>query len=88
MKSYKNILSNFRKRTFSDQVELEDDRSYKIEEVGSISFQLESGSILHIDEVLYVPGLRKNLLSVATFEDKGYWVTLMEIKALLCAKGS
>ena len=52
MTGYKNILSNFRKRTFSNQVELVHDRSYRIEEVGSISFQLESGSILHIDEVL------------------------------------
>ena len=59
-----------------------------IEGVGSISFQLESGAILHIDEVLFVPGLKKNLLSVATLEDKGYWVVFMERKALLWAKGS
>jgi hypothetical protein len=25
--------------------------------------------MLHVDEVLYVPGLRKNILSVATLED-------------------
>jgi hypothetical protein len=27
--------------------------------------------MLHVDEVLYVTGLRKNLLSVATLEAKG-----------------
>jgi hypothetical protein len=49
---------------------------------------LESGAKLHIDEVLYVPGLKKNLLSVATLEDKGYWVIFKDKKALLWAKGS
>jgi hypothetical protein len=49
---------------------------------------LESGARLHVDEVLYVPGLKKNLLSVATLEDKGYWVIFKDMKALLWAKGS
>jgi hypothetical protein len=39
-------------------------------------------------EVLYVLGLRKNLLSVATLEDKGYWVIFKDRKALMWAKGS
>jgi hypothetical protein len=43
---------------------------------------------LHVDEVLYVPWLRKNLLSVATLEDKGYWVIFKDMKALMWAKGS
>jgi len=86
MTGYKDILFDFKKRAFSDQVELGVDRSYRIEGVGSISFQLESESILHINEVLYVPGLKKNILSVATLEDKGYWVTFMERKTLLWAK--
>ena len=60
-----------------------------IEGVGSISFRLKSGAMLHVDEVLYVPGgLRKNLLSVATLEDKGYWVIFKDKKTLLWAKGS
>jgi hypothetical protein len=83
---YKDILSEFRKRSFSEQVELGDDRSYEIKGIDSTSFQLESGSIFHIDEILYVPGLKKNLLSVATLEDKGYRVTFMERKALLWPK--
>jgi hypothetical protein len=49
---------------------------------------LESGARLHVDEVLYVPGLKKNLLSVATLEDKVYWVIFKDMKALLWAKGS
>jgi hypothetical protein len=49
---------------------------------------LKYGARLHVDEVLYVPGLKKNILSVATLEDKGYWVIFKDKNALLWAKGS
>jgi hypothetical protein len=49
---------------------------------------LEYGATLHVDEVLYVPSLKNNLLSVAALEDKGYWVIFKDRKALLWAKGS
>jgi hypothetical protein len=44
---------------------------------------LEFGTRLHVDEVLYVPRLRKNLLSVKTLEDKGYWVIFKDKKELM-----
>jgi hypothetical protein len=55
---YKEILSDFKTKSFAEQVELGDDKCYKIEGVGSISFILESGARLHVDEVLYVPASR------------------------------
>jgi hypothetical protein len=88
MTGYKEILSDCEKKYFVEYVELGDDKCYKIEGVGSISFRLESRARLHIDEVLYVPGLKKNLLSVATLEEKGYWVIFKDRKALLWAKYS
>jgi hypothetical protein len=88
MTGYNDILSNFEKKYFAEHVELGDDKCYKIEGVGSISFILESGVRLHVDEVLYVPGIKKNLLSVATLEDKGYWVIFKDMKALIWDKGS
>jgi hypothetical protein len=63
---YKEILSDFETKYFAEHDELGNDKCYKIEGVGSISFRLESGARLHVDEVLYVLGLKKNLLSVAT----------------------
>ena len=56
------------------QVQLGDNSWHDIKEVGSTSLQLKSGSIIHIDEILFVPGLKKNLLSVSALEDKGYKV--------------
>ena len=64
MTRYKEILSDFETKYFAEQVELGDEKCYNIEGVGSISFRLESGARLHVDEVLYVPGLKKNFLSV------------------------
>jgi hypothetical protein len=66
MIGFKDILSDFETKYFAEHVELGDDKCYKIEGVGSISFRLESGARLHVDEVLYVLGLKNNLLSVAT----------------------
>ena len=41
---------------------------------------------MHIDDVLYVPSLKKNLLFVVGLEDKGYRVLFMDKKVLLWAK--
>jgi len=60
MTRLKEILSDFETKSFAEHVELGDDKCYKIEGVGSISFRLEYGARLHIDEVLYVPRLKKN----------------------------
>jgi hypothetical protein len=88
MTGYKEILPYFTSKYFADQIELGDEKCYKIDGVGSISFRLEFRARIHVDEVLYVPGLKKNLLSVATLEDKGYWVIFKDKKELLWAKGS
>jgi hypothetical protein len=84
---YKEIPLDLETKSCADQVEIRDEKCYKVEGVGSISFRLESGARLHVDEVLYVPGLKKNLLSVATLEDKGYWVILKDKKEILWDKG-
>jgi hypothetical protein len=42
--------------------------------VGNVRFQLEFGELLELDGVLFVPGLRVNLLSVSALEDVGYCV--------------
>jgi transposase InsO family protein len=56
-------------------IELEDDRRYKVQGIGIVSFQRKSGKPLRFVDVLYVLGLTKNLISISTLEDKGYEVT-------------
>ena len=86
MIGFREAIASYRKEKFTTQVELGYDTTYNIEGVGSTSLQLDLGTVLHIDDVLYVPGLKKNLLSVAGLEYKGYKVLFMDKKVLLWAK--
>ena len=56
-------------------MEFRDERIVRSIGVGTVSFQRESLPPLAVSEVLYVPGLKKNLIYVSTIEDKGYEVT-------------
>jgi hypothetical protein len=51
--------------------------------IGTVSFQRESGKPLSFVDVLYVPGMTKNLISVSTLEDKGYEVTFRKGKVFI-----
>jgi hypothetical protein len=65
------------------KVELIDDDTYAIKGLGSASFQLLSSNVFHVEEIIYVPGLKKNLISVAVLESKGYTVAFSKGKALM-----
>ena len=85
MTGYKSALTNLKEKKFFVEVELGDNATYEIKGVGSASFQLNCGG-LHIEEILLVPGLKKNLISIVVLEDKGFRVTFTDGKALLCPK--
>jgi len=53
-----------------DKVKLEDDYQYPIKGGGESSYKLDSGKLMKMKEVLYVPSLKKNLLSISTLEEK------------------
>jgi len=76
-------FSQLKEKDMQFQIELGDDGKYTSRGVGTVSFDRESGSPLHLNDVLYVPGLKKNLVSVATLEDKGYDVIFNRGKAFL-----
>ena len=69
-------------------IELRDDARYKAQGIGTVSFQRESSKPLYFDDVLYVTGLTKNLISVSTLEDKGFNVTFRGGKVYIRPKGS
>ena len=84
MTGNRGVLTIYRMKKFTTQVDLGDDSTYKIEGVGSTSLQLDLGTVLHINDILYVPRLNKNLQPVTILEDKGYKVLFMDKKVLLC----
>jgi len=64
-------------------IEMGDDKKYSITGFGMITFQREHGDPLTLNNVIYVPMLKKNLVSVAMFEDRCYDVILPKGKAFL-----
>lgn len=49
--------------------------SYLIKGVGEISFTVPDGTDLCLPNVLFVPGIKKNLLSISSLSKSGYRVT-------------
>ena len=43
---------------------------------------------MKLRDVLYVPGLKKNSMSVSTIEDRGFWVMFRDGHVLIHPKGS
>jgi hypothetical protein len=75
-------LSYLNERKTSYKVELGDKSTYPIEGFGQSSIKLESGNHVHLINVLYVPGLEKNLLSISCLEDKGNRIAFIDEKVL------
>ena len=59
-------------------MKLGDDYQYPIKGVGEASYKLESGALLKMKDVLYEPGLKKNLLSISGLEKKGFRVAFVD----------
>ena len=53
-------------------IEMGDDVRYSATSIGTITFERESGNPFLLKNVMHVPGLKKNLVSVSMLEDKGY----------------
>jgi hypothetical protein len=61
----RSLFNRFQEQEGGMSVELGDDATYPMRGVGSISFQMPSGDVLELSDVLFVPGLKKNLLSIS-----------------------
>jgi transposase InsO family protein len=81
-------LSDLNERKTSYKVELGDKSTYPVEGFGQASIKLESGNHVHLSNVLYVPGLEKNLVSISCLEDKGNRIAFIDEKVLSWHKDS
>jgi hypothetical protein len=82
-----NILSCISENKFSQKVTLGDDYQYPIKGVGESNHKLNSGNSLKMKDVLYVTGLKKNLLSISALEKKGFIVAFIDGEVLMWDKG-
>ena len=44
----------------------------EVEAIGDLSLELDDGFRLQLSDILYVPSLRRNLISVSCLDDDGY----------------
>lgn len=64
MTYHKSLFSLFQEQKGDMGVELGDDTTYPMRRgVDSISFQMHLGDVLELSDILFVPSLKKNLLS-------------------------
>jgi len=84
---HKDSLTNLIKKDSPHKVKLGDDFQYTIKGIGEASYRLESGKVMNMKEVLYVLGLKKNLLSISALEEKGFRVDFIDGQVLMWIKG-
>ena len=77
---YKELLYNLVEKETNLEIVLGDDMKYPVKGVGNVSLKLNQGNMIHLQDVLYVPDLKKNLVSISAMEDKGYKVTFIDGK--------
>lgn len=75
-------------RDSSEQVSIGDDASYSVKGIGTSTLHLDSSISLQLCDVLYVPGIKRNLVSISALEDKGYQVAFCKGKVLVWTKNS
>ena len=88
MVGHSNRLKTLSKGKSTYSVELGDNKSYPLKGIGSTSIKPEDGSNIHLNNILFVPGLHKNLLSISSLEDKGDRVTFIDGKIVVWGKNS
>lgn len=72
----------------SYSVELGDKKSYLVRGIGSTSLELENGGNIHLNNILFISGLQKNILSISYLEDKLDRVAFVDVKVVIWDKRS
>eukprot|EP00253_Pinus_taeda_P032298 PITA_32298 len=83
---YKEVLHNLIEKETNLEIVLGDNMKYPVKGVGNVSLKLNQGNTIQLQDVLYVPDLKKNLVSISAMEDKGYKVTFSNGKVCVWKK--
>ena len=71
------------KESSSHAMEMGDNKRYVVRVLRSTSLKLDNGLKLHLNNIFYVPSLKKNLLSISCLEDKGERIAFVDVKVLV-----
>jgi len=83
MISCREFFRDMEERDLKVHFELGNKKVYNTIEISTINFQRESRSHLRLKDVMFVLGLKKDLIFLAVLEDHGYVVILSKGKAFL-----
>jgi hypothetical protein len=81
-------LTDLRDPEVKMEIVLGDDAIARVVGRGTMKFQRDTMPPFSFRDVLYVPGLKKNLISVSTLQDRGLEVSFTGAKVLIHPKGS
>ena len=79
----KEFFSDLEEKEIHTHIEMGENGRYNATGIGTITFERESGNPFLLKNVMHVPGLKKNLVSVTMLEDRGYDVFFSEAKSFL-----
>eukprot|EP00253_Pinus_taeda_P001808 PITA_01808 len=77
---YKEALSNLIEKKTNLEIILGDNATYPVKGIVTVTLHLNQGQTIHLQEVLYVPDLKKNMVSISAMEDKGFKVAFIDGK--------
>lgn len=86
--SYREHLSDLVEKESNLQVIIGDDARYSVRGFSATSLNLESRVSLHPSDVLFMLGIKRNLVSISALEDKGYQIAFSEGRVLAWPKNS
>ena len=87
MTGFKESFVNASEHESLHKVKLGDDYQYPIKVSGESSYKLDSINSMNMKDVLFVPGLKKNLLYIFALDEKGIRVAFVYGQVLIWPKG-
>jgi hypothetical protein len=81
-------FSDLRDSEVRIEISLGDSRAFTVAGVSTVSFRRDGLPPISFTDVLYVPMMKKNLVSVSTLQDRGLEVTFRGTKVLIHPRGS
>ena len=86
MTAFKESFVKLSEHESPHKVKLGDDYQYPIKGSGESSYKIDSGKSIKMKDVLFVHGLKKNLLSISSLDAKGMRVEFVDGQVLMWPK--
>jgi hypothetical protein len=88
MTGYRQRFSDLKDTEVRIEISLGDDKVVTVAGVGTVAFRRYGLPPISFTDVLYVPGMKRNLISVSTLQDRGLELTFRGTKVLIHHRGS